>query len=60
MSRPGWENEAKLAKVQSQIPAKRMGEPEEVANLVAFLCSKESSYITGHIYYVDGGVMISR
>jgi NAD(P)-dependent dehydrogenase (short-subunit alcohol dehydrogenase family) len=60
MSRPGWENEAKMARVQSQIPAKRMGEPEDVANLVAFLCSKESSYITGHIYYVDGGVMISR
>jgi len=60
MSRPGWENEANLARVQSHIPAKRMGEPEDVANLVAFLCSKESSYITGRLYYVDGGVMISR
>jgi len=60
MSRPGWENETSLGKIQSQIPVHRLGEPEDVAHMVAFLCSNESRYITGHIYYVDGGIMISR
>ena len=36
-------------------PAKRMGTPEEVANLVVFLASDESSYCTGSIIPVDGG-----
>jgi 3-oxoacyl-[acyl-carrier protein] reductase len=39
------------------IPMKRYGEPEEVAGLVAFLCSSEAGYITGGIYTVDGGAM---
>jgi NAD(P)-dependent dehydrogenase (short-subunit alcohol dehydrogenase family) len=34
-----------------------MGEPEEIANLAAFLCSDEASFITGGAYDVDGGVM---
>lgn len=37
------------------IPLQRYGEPEEVAALVAFLCSAEAVYITGGIYPVDGG-----
>jgi NAD(P)-dependent dehydrogenase (short-subunit alcohol dehydrogenase family) len=39
------------------IPLRRYGSPEEVATLVAFLCSAEASYITGGIYTVDGGSM---
>ena len=40
----------------SQVPMKRFGRPEEVANAVLWLCSDEASYITGHSLIVDGGI----
>ncbi len=40
------------------IPLGRMGKPEDVANVVAFLCSDESSYITGQTIVVDGGMVM--
>ncbi|NLD18975.1 MAG: 3-oxoacyl-[acyl-carrier-protein] reductase [Clostridiales bacterium] len=39
-----------------QIPMKRMGTPEEVADLVLFLASDASSYITGEVIRIDGGI----
>jgi NAD(P)-dependent dehydrogenase (short-subunit alcohol dehydrogenase family) len=39
------------------IPLRRYGQPEEVAALVAFLCSADAGYLTGGIYTVDGGSM---
>jgi 3-oxoacyl-[acyl-carrier protein] reductase len=42
----------------TSIPLKRMGEAEEVANLVCFLLSKASSYITGETIKIDGGLYI--
>ncbi|HEY4025032.1 MAG TPA: SDR family oxidoreductase, partial [Candidatus Dormibacteraeota bacterium] len=35
----------------------RLGTPEEVANVVAWLLSPEASYVTGGLYLVDAGVM---
>jgi 3-oxoacyl-[acyl-carrier protein] reductase len=39
------------------IPLRRVGEPEEVAHLVVFLASRLSSYITGTVIAVDGGMI---
>lgn len=40
----------------ARIPLKRIGEPEEIASMVAFLISDEARYITGGAFPVDGGV----
>jgi NAD(P)-dependent dehydrogenase (short-subunit alcohol dehydrogenase family) len=37
------------------LPANRMGQPEDIANAVSFLCSDEASWITGQTLFVDGG-----
>lgn len=42
--------------LKAMIPANRFGEAEEVADLVAFLASKKSSYITGEIININGGI----
>ncbi len=41
-----------------EIPLKRMGQPEDVANAVAFLVSDQASYITGQVVNVDGGMVM--
>lgn len=43
------------AEAASEVPVGRIGEPEELANLVAFLCSEQASYTTGVTIQVDGG-----
>lgn len=42
--------------VEANVPMKRVGEPEEVASLVLFLCSDQARYINGAIIPVDGGL----
>ena len=46
-----------LKKVTNNIPLGRMGEPEDVSGIVAFLASDEAKYITGSTFYVDGGLL---
>ena len=46
-----------VAGTGQRVPLGRMGEPEDVANLVAFLVSDEASFITGQAYNVNGGIL---
>ncbi len=48
-------NIADMSAVAAGLPLKRLGRPEEVANAVLWLCSDETSFVTGHILEVDGG-----
>jgi NAD(P)-dependent dehydrogenase (short-subunit alcohol dehydrogenase family) len=53
-----WNNPEGLKDLLNKIPVRRVGEPEEIASLVAFLCSDEASYITGATIYIDGGMTL--
>jgi 3-oxoacyl-[acyl-carrier protein] reductase len=41
----------------NSIPAARLGTPQDVAELTAFLCSEKASYITGQVIGVNGGLI---
>src|SRR6188768_1324119 len=56
---PGKEKEM-FAKLSAAQPIGRMGQPDEIAALVAFLCSDEASFITGSAYDIDGGATLLR
>ncbi len=45
--------------MQNRVPLKRFGQPEDIANLVAFLASDDASFITGSEYNIDGGININ-
>ncbi|MDR2664428.1 MAG: 3-oxoacyl-[acyl-carrier-protein] reductase [Puniceicoccales bacterium] len=51
--------EAIREKVLEQIPLRKFGRPEDVASAVSFLASDRSSYITGHVLNVDGGMVMA-
>jgi len=46
------------ATMSAQIPLERLGTPEDVANMVAFLASDRAAYITGQVLVVDGGLVM--
>jgi glucose 1-dehydrogenase len=50
------QDEAKLNALLDNIPLRRLGKPEDVAGLAAFLASSEADYVTGATYCVDGGL----
>jgi glucose 1-dehydrogenase len=51
------EDKAKLNAVLANIPLGRLGTPDDVAGLVAYLASDDASYITGSTFVIDGGLM---
>jgi len=53
-------NEEKLQAAAERHPLKRFGQPEDIANLACFLLNDESSWITGQVLHVDGGMSAMR
>ncbi len=51
-------DETSKKNVIETIPLKRLGKPEDVAELVLFLASEEASYITGQTISIDGGLLM--
>ena len=48
-------NAERKAGLVSTVPLGRVGEPDEIANAILFLCSEKASFISGHVLSVDGG-----
>jgi NAD(P)-dependent dehydrogenase (short-subunit alcohol dehydrogenase family) len=54
-----WEDQERLAKRNAATPLRRIGTPEEIGGIAAFLASPASSFITGQVIVADGGVTIA-
>ena len=50
-------NEKNLQEVIKNLPSKRIGKPEEIADLALYLASEKSNYINGQIIRLDGGMI---
>ena len=57
--RDGLEPGAFLRQRREDIPLRRLGEPEDVANMVAFLCSEGASYVSGQSIHVNGALYLT-
>ena len=65
---PGWirtgmnplDDPAQVAQLEPTIPLQRIGLPEDVADVIAFLASEDARYVSGQTLFVDGGWLTSR
>ncbi|MDX6572659.1 MAG: hypothetical protein QOC86_1815, partial [Gaiellales bacterium] len=65
---PGWirtgmnplDDPAEVAQLEPTIPLQRVGLPEDVADVIAFLASDDARYVSGQTLFVDGGWLTSR
>ena len=53
--RTGVDFEQIKAAASEQTPLRRVGQPEEIASVIAFLCSEDASFVSGQVIYVRGG-----
>lgn len=53
-----WEDPKGLADLDAKIPMGRIGEPDEIGHVIAFLCSDLAGYITGITVAIDGGMLL--
>lgn len=60
MSEALWTNPEALEAIERRTPMRRIGNAEEVANVVAFLASDSASYVTGQTIFVDGGASVGE
>lgn len=51
-------NDKQKEALLTNVPLKRMGQPEDIAKVVAFLCSSDADYMTGQVLSVDGGMIM--
>jgi NAD(P)-dependent dehydrogenase (short-subunit alcohol dehydrogenase family) len=55
-----WDAQGGPDRLAHLYPLGRVGEPEDVAAALAFLCSPDAAWITGHVLPVDGGLSVRR
>ena len=53
-----WDNDTLLEGVEERTPMQRIGQPDEIAGMALYLASPASSFATGQVYVVDGGLTI--
>jgi 3-oxoacyl-[acyl-carrier protein] reductase len=58
MSLPALNDATSGDRIRAAIPLGRVGEPDEIAGPVLFLCSKYAGFITGEIFNVNGGAVL--
>jgi gluconate 5-dehydrogenase len=57
LTRPLWEDESFEKWLKWKTPLARWGSPEDLGNAAVYLASAASDFVTGHILYVDGGLL---
>ncbi len=58
INRPAWETPEAYNELMRLVPYKRIGEPEDIGKVAAWLASDEADYITGASIFVDGGMLL--
>jgi glucose 1-dehydrogenase len=58
INRPAWEAKQAYERLMTLVPYKRIGEPDDIAQAVAWLVSDAADYVTGATLFIDGGMML--